>query len=236
MAQIDAAEDCSKILINELVLREYLMPKSLQGPLPCADRRLQKLSFGMAMFLRYGKTNNGWVSIPDLLTELNSRKPSETWLMNDVITVVNTSYSKKRKRFELQWFKDTWQVRATKKNTNRSRASTDSKASSSGANTVPERSSGVTRNDEVQDGADANRMIDRNPDAAILKKCTCVEKRVIADFGSEKYGEEYLSLQKGERLSVGRKNVDDWAWGWSWQQEKGGWFPSNYAVGEQSNV
>jgi len=49
---------------------------------------------------------------------------------------------------------------------------------------------------------------------------------VVADFDAEPYGGEYLSLKKGDIISVNPGGLQDgWAYGVSLKHDKGGWFP-----------
>ena len=58
------------------------------------------------------------------------------------------------------------------------------------------------------------------------------EQRVLADWDGAAYGEGYLSLQKGELLSVSPDLEDNWAYGTSFLRAKTGWFPPSYAKQE----
>jgi len=58
---------------------------------------------------------------------------------------------------------------------------------------------------------------------------TCVEGHAKEGFPAEEFGSEYLSLQKGELLSVDIASFDQgWVWGSSVQSRTSGWFPYDW--------
>jgi len=55
------------------------------------------------------------------------------------------------------------------------------------------------------------------------------DAKVIADFDAEPHGGEYLSLTKGEIISVKPGGLrDGWVYGISLKQNEGGWFPPDF--------
>jgi len=59
------------------------------------------------------------------------------------------------------------------------------------------------------------------------------EERALGDFDGTEHGDGYLSLTKGELLQVQRDGSGEqcgWAYGYSMQKQKWGWFPPTFSV------
>jgi len=62
----------------------------------------------------------------------------------------------------------------------------------------------------------------------MISEVDYAELRVIETWDATSFGPEYLSLKKGELLSVKLTRDQGWAFGYSIQQQKDGWFPPAY--------
>lgn len=54
------------------------------------------------------------------------------------------------------------------------------------------------------------------------------DMRVKEDWDAAEFGDQYLSLEKGELLCVSPERQEGWAYACSYQRERKGWFPPSY--------